>query len=238
MTSNSSVKAGATLLFGRNISNRRGEILLIYNSVPGHDHAAIGFALDAGASIVCPQVDTVEQARHIVSAAKYGAIRNGTRSAPPARLMPGLSDKPVDPSKTLHECVNDQAAIMIQIETLEGIKNLDAILTECGEYIDSVWLGSLDARISMGFAGMGGAEPEWLEAVALYESTLAKHNQAASGFSLGTPEAKAMLSKGKSFLMVAADFFAIVQNGSQDLATSRTDYKQQNHNGIYKRLDV
>jgi 4-hydroxy-2-oxoheptanedioate aldolase len=152
--------------------------------------------------------------------------------------MPGLSDTPLDPSKTIHECVNDQAAIMIQIETLEGIKNLDAILTECGEYIDSVWLGSLDARVSMGLSGMGGAEPEWLEAVALFESTLSKHNQAVSGFSLGTPEAKAMLSKGKSFLMVAADFYSIVGNGLQDLDSSRKDYKQQNFTGVYKRIDV
>lgn len=58
---------------------------LTVNSVPGHDHAAIGFALDAGASIVVPQVETVEQAKHIVSAAKFGAKINGTRSAPPAR---------------------------------------------------------------------------------------------------------------------------------------------------------
>ena len=28
--------------------------------VPGHDHAAIGYALDAGASIVVPQIDTIE----------------------------------------------------------------------------------------------------------------------------------------------------------------------------------
>jgi 4-hydroxy-2-oxoheptanedioate aldolase len=185
-----------------------------------------------------PQVDTVEQARHIVSAAKFGAIRNGTRSAPPARFMPGLSDKPVDPSKTLHECVNDQAAIIIQIETLQAIKNLDEILTECGEYIDSVWLGSLDARVSMGLSGMGGAEPEWLEAVALFESTLAKHNQAVSGFALGPPEVKAMLARGKSFLMVAADFMSIVGNGLQDLASSRADFKQQSQVGIYKRIDV
>jgi 4-hydroxy-2-oxoheptanedioate aldolase len=150
--------------------------------------------------------------------------------------MPGLSDIPVNPKSTLHECVNNQAAIIIQIETIEGIKNLDAILTECGEYIDSVWLGSLDARVSMGLPGMGGTEPEWLEAVALWESTLAKHNQAASGFALGTPEAKAYLSRGKSFLMVAADVFTLVGAGCQDLAEARADYKKQNHKGIYKQL--
>lgn len=66
------------------------------------------------------QVDTVEQAQHVVSAAKFGTRRNGTRSAPPARWVPGLTDMPYDPSRTLHECLNDQAAVMIQIESLEG----------------------------------------------------------------------------------------------------------------------
>ncbi len=88
----------------------------------------------------------------------------------------------------------------------------------------------------MGLPGMGGMEPEWLEAVALWESTLAKHNQAASGFALGTPEAKAYLSRGKSFLMIAADVFTIVGKGCQDLAEARVDYKKQNHNGIYQQL--
>ncbi|KAK1493328.1 HpcH/HpaI aldolase/citrate lyase family protein [Colletotrichum tamarilloi] len=47
--------------------------------VPGHDHAAIGYALDAGASVVIPQVETVEQAKHAISAAKFGIAQNGTR---------------------------------------------------------------------------------------------------------------------------------------------------------------
>lgn len=89
----------------------------------------------------------------------------------------GISDTPIDSSKSIWENVNNQAAVIIQIETLQAIHNLDAILTECGEHIDSVWLGSLDARISMGLPGMGGSEKEWTDAVALYESTLAKHNK-------------------------------------------------------------
>ncbi|KAG4433193.1 hypothetical protein IFR05_011328 [Cadophora sp. M221] len=206
--------------------------------VPGHGHENIGFALDAGASIVVPQVDTVEQARHIVSAARYGAIRNGTRSAPPARYLPGISDTPLDPSLTFHENVNKQAAIVIQIETYTGIQNLDAILTECGDEISSVWLGSLDARISMGFSGggLGGNEPEWLDAVALYESTLAKHNMPASGLAMGTPESKAAMGRGKSFVVVAAETFAIMGAGLTELGYFRENFPKRNHKGVYKQL--
>lgn len=89
--------------------------------VPGHDHAAIGYALDAGASIVVPQVDTVEQAKHVVSSAKFGTRQNGSRSAPPFRWVPGVTDASIDSTKGFHKNLNDQAAIMIQIESLEGM---------------------------------------------------------------------------------------------------------------------
>jgi 2-keto-3-deoxy-L-rhamnonate aldolase RhmA len=188
--------------------------------VPGHDHAAIGYALDAGASIVVPQVDTVAQAKHVVSSAKFGTKQNGTRSAPPFRLIPGLTDIPVDASRTIHENLNDQAAIMIQIESLEGINNLDAILTEVPD-IDAVWLGTLDARVSMnlsGNGGMGGAETEWTDAVAKFEATLKKHNKPYAGFALG-PNMKQMAA-GKSFVLVAADVMALGMLG-QGLAEAK-----------------
>jgi 4-hydroxy-2-oxoheptanedioate aldolase len=57
--------------------------------------------------------------------------------------------------------------------------------------------------------GIMGAEKEWLDAVAIYESTLAKHNKPASGLALGPPEAKATLSKGKSMLFGSADLFGL-----------------------------
>ncbi|KAI9750495.1 MAG: hypothetical protein M4579_006445 [Chaenotheca gracillima] len=174
--------------------------------VPGHDHASIGFALDTGASIIIPQVDTVEQARHVVSAAKFGKAAKGSRSAPPFRWLPGMGDARIDPALSLWENVNNQAAIIIQIESETGLKNLDAILTAVGDQIDAVWMGTLDLRVSMGLDGLWGTEPEYLDAVKSYEDTLKKHRKANSGVCLND-WTKAV---NKAFVIVGGDAFALV----------------------------
>lgn len=180
-------------------------------SVPGHDHAAMGFALDAGASLVIPQVNTVAEARHAISSAKFGARNNGTRSAPPFRLIPGISAIPSDPTETLHENLNRQAAIMIQIETVEAIDNLDAILTEVPE-IDVVWPGMIDIRVSMGLAApaVGEPEPEFVKAMAKFESVLRKHDKPRGGVALGPPEVMRELGKDNCISFIAADAMALM----------------------------
>ncbi|TQS33381.1 hypothetical protein Golomagni_06279, partial [Golovinomyces magnicellulatus] len=196
--------------------------------VPGHDHACINWALDAGASIVIPQVNTVEEAKHVVSCAKFGRKQNGTRSAPPFRFIPGVTDTPHDPKLGLHASLNNQAAIMIQIETLEGINNLDDILTEVKD-IDIVWLGTLDARVSMDLdAGFGAddTEPEWLAAKQKFMDILAKHDKPYGGISFpqppfGSPESLAKAAERMSFIAVAGDVLAL-QGMATDLAVSRT----------------
>ncbi|MCJ1314110.1 hypothetical protein MMC25_007790 [Agyrium rufum] len=175
--------------------------------LPGHDHASVGYALDAGASIIVPQVDTVEQAKHVVSAAKFGRAHNGTRSTPPARWLSGIGDTRLDPSRSLWENVNDQAAIIIQIESELGAKNLDTILTAVGHHIDAVWIGSLDLRVSMGLDGIWGSEERFLDIVKLVEDTLKKHDTPLSGMALFGEYAK---GADKAFVIVGGDCFAFV----------------------------
>ncbi|KAB8236243.1 Pyruvate/Phosphoenolpyruvate kinase-like domain-containing protein [Aspergillus alliaceus] len=121
--------------------------------VPGHDASIIGYALNAGASIIVPHVDMVEEAKHVVSAVKLTESK--------------------------------MTALMIQIESLEGIHNLDAILTKVPE-IDIVWFGTIDARMSMGLAagfGVRGSEPKWLGACDLFHATFRKYKKPHAGFS-------------------------------------------------------
>jgi 2-keto-3-deoxy-L-rhamnonate aldolase RhmA len=122
-----------------------------------------------------------------------------------------LTDRPYDPSRDIHRCLNDQAAVMFQIESLEGIRNLDAILTACPD-VDAIWLGSLDCRISMnlpGNGGMGGSEPEWQEAVGLFKETMRKHDKPYSGFYMGPPEGVKKGIEGMCMAYIDADVVAL-----------------------------
>lgn len=185
--------------------------------------------MDAGASLIIPQVDTVEQARHVISATKFGTKERGSRSAPPYRLMPGLTDTPFNSQKDMWRNWNDQAAVVIQIESLQGIDNLDAILTEVPE-IDAVWLGMLDARISMNMPSGFGVqcdEPEWLTAVGKFQSTLKKHDKPYAGFAFAKGEELRNVTESMSMCVITSDVPKLMEMGGQ-LAEAKSALAQ-NH---------
>lgn len=211
--------------------------MTISDRIPGHDHASIGYALDAGASIVIPQIDTVEQAQHVIAAAKFGPTRKGNRSAPPCRWLPGIGDSGIDPTRSIWENVNDQAAIIIQIESEEGARNLDAILTAVGDQIDAVWMGTLDMRVTMGYDGFWGPEPRFLEVVELYQETLKKHDIPNTGMCLGGDWSK---GANKAFVIVGGDAFAFlgdtvtINNARKNLAPLPTKAKTNGHSSSFE----
>jgi 4-hydroxy-2-oxoheptanedioate aldolase len=201
--------------------------------LPDHHHSSIGYALDAGASILMfPQVTTVSEVKHLISATKFGSKINGTRSAPPARFAPGFSGlasgQALNLSLSLWENFNNQAVIIIQIETLEAINNLDVILTECGKDIDAVWFGALDVKVSMSLpdpfsVNPGGNQVERVAAVEQYEAVLKKHGMLSAGMALAVAGSEAMArnGKGKAFLVLVIDAVDLIVNTSKVLGNAR-----------------
>jgi 4-hydroxy-2-oxoheptanedioate aldolase len=104
--------------------------------VPVGDAALIKQYLDLGAeTLLIPMVDTPEQAAHLVQAMRYpqndgkGGIRGmGGARASRWGMFPNYTKE-----------ANEQVCLLVQAETREALKNLDAIANTPGD--DGVFLG-------------------------------------------------------------------------------------------------
>lgn len=117
-------------------------------------HGEVGTALikqylDIGAqTLLVPMVDTPEQAAHVVRAAKYPpeGVRGMGAALARASRWQAYPDY-------VHEA-NAQVAVLVQAETTEAIRHLDAIAATPG--VDGVFIGPADLSASMGHVGQPG----------------------------------------------------------------------------------
>lgn len=118
--------------------------------VPGHAPEAIAAALDAGAAgVLVPRVSTAEQARAAVQATRYPPV--GSRGVGPGRAAAygyGIPD--------YLAAANDQLFLAIQVETGEGLANIDTIAAVDG--VDVIFIGPGDLSVSIDAMGPAGAE--------------------------------------------------------------------------------
>lgn len=107
-------------------------------SADDSDHA-IGAALDAGArALIVPMVDTAEQARAVVKAAKY----------PPQGGRSGGGVRPMLDYKSYMAAANDELVIAVMIETATALANAAEIAAVPG--VDMLFIGPFDLSMSIG----------------------------------------------------------------------------------------
>ncbi len=107
-----------------------------------NDTADIGQVLDAGADgVIVPMVNTEDDARRAVAAAKYPP--HGVRSWGPRRAALKYTDADAYTRNA------NASLVFAQIETAEAVSNLDAILAVPG--LDGVMIGPGDLAISLGY---------------------------------------------------------------------------------------
>lgn len=107
-------------------------------SADDSDHA-IGAALDAGArALIVPMVDTAEQARAVVKAAKY----------PPQGGRSGGGIRPMLDYKSYMAAANDELVIAVMIETATALGNAAEIAAVPG--VDMLFIGPFDLSMSIG----------------------------------------------------------------------------------------
>lgn len=167
--------------------------------VAGLDPNLIKKALDSGASaVMIPQINNAEEARAAVRAAKYPP--QGARGVSP--LWTFYMDLPW--SEYLPHA-NDEIMVVAQVESPEGIENLDAISAVDG--VDVVFAGPADLAASLGVIGQT-SHPKVKEFLASFPETVAKHGKAA-GIALGTTEdAEEAYRNGYRFIAFGSILFA------------------------------
>lgn len=131
--------------------------------VPANTPEWISRVLDAGAlGIIAPHVESADEARAIVAAAKFPPL--GRRSA--AGALPQLDYRAV-PAREAFPALNQATIVMVQFETAAALEQADAIMAVEG--VDMVMIGTNDLIADMGLTGQYD-HPRLREA---YETTIA-----------------------------------------------------------------
>ncbi|HGE8320461.1 4-hydroxy-2-oxoheptanedioate aldolase [Serratia marcescens] len=113
---------------------------------PWNDAVIIKQLLDVGAqTLLIPMIQNAEQARDAVRATRYPP--HGVRGVGSALARASRWNRV--PDYLLQ--ADEQMCVLVQIETREAVKNLDAILQVEG--VDGVFIGPADLSADMGFAG-------------------------------------------------------------------------------------
>jgi 2-keto-3-deoxy-L-rhamnonate aldolase RhmA len=118
--------------------------------VPAHESFHSTRLLDTGAQgVVVPHVDNAEQARRVVDFCRFPPL--GHRSIPGSMPQTRFAALPI--AETV-ELVNQETLVVVMIETLEGLRNVDAIAAVAG--VDALLVGCTDMAAELGVTGQLG----------------------------------------------------------------------------------
>ena len=166
--------------------------------------------LDIGAqTLLVPMIDTPEQAELVVRATRYApsGIRGmGSALARASRWQAH--------SRYVHEA-NDQVCVLVQAETVEAMKHLDAIAATPG--VDGVFIGPSDLAASMGHPG-NAAHPEVQAAIADGIARIRAAGKAPGILATTEAGARQWLKAGAVFVAVGADTLLLAAGATQLLA--------------------
>lgn len=180
--------------------------------VPRGDHDLIKRVLDGGAmGIVVPMVNTVQEAKEAIAAAKYPPA--GNRSI--GGSIPALNYQAT--AGEYYQHANDEVLVILQTESPEGVANAEEIYQLPG--IDAIFVGPNDLFWQM--KGPDGAAPEPEQFEAMLQRIL------ETGKKFGTPvglhtasvtEAKRRIDEGWQFVAVQSELKMMIEKAQEHVA--------------------
>lgn len=184
-----------------------------------NEELGIKRVLDAGADgIIIPMVNTKQDAIKGLNYCYYppkGSRGVGLNRAQGYGLNAGFKD--------YIDWQTEDLVVIIQIEHINGVKNIDEILSIEG--IDGVIIGPYDLSSSLGYAGQFD-HPEVLEAIAKVKLAC-KTRKVSLGFHVIDPDyekAKLKLEQGYNFIALSTDFLFLGTKAINEMTYLRNYY--------------
>lgn len=154
--------------------------------------------MDAGAyGVIVPMINSKQEAEAAVRAVKYPPV--GKRGVGLARAQ-GYGEKFDEYAAT----VNDESVVIVQIEHIDGVNNLESILSVEG--VDGCIIGPYDLSGSLGTPG-DFEQPDVLAALKKVEQTCSRQ-KVALGIHIVQPDYRLVMekvSKGYTFIAFSLD---------------------------------
>lgn len=158
--------------------------------------------LDYGVqSFVIPMIESKEQAEAMVRAVLYPP--EGIRGVAPAMAR---ASRWGAVENYAHDA-DDEICLILQIESREGIENLDEISQVQG--VDGLFIGPADLAASYGYIG-DTDHPEIEQIIQEALSTIRKSDKAAGILALREQEVQAYMEQGANFIGIGVDLLMLV----------------------------
>ena len=171
--------------------------------------------LDLGATtLLIPMVDTAEQARALVRAARYPQVDDQGANIGGIRGMAGARASSFGRYPHYAQEANAQVCLLVQAESQMALDNLDEIAAVEG--VDGVFIGPADLSASMGYAGQL-AHPVVQAAIIDAIGRINRAGKAAGILSADEALARQYLELGALFVAVGLDASLLAKHTS-DLA--------------------
>jgi 4-hydroxy-2-oxoheptanedioate aldolase len=186
--------------------------------VPWNDPAIIMKLLDAGAyGIICPMVNTRADAETFVGACRYPP--RGYRSFGPTRAT-------FYAGHDYAQFADDQVITMAMIETVEAVRNLEAILSVPG--LDAIYIGPAD--LSQTFGGTERSdltEPKLVEVLDTIIEAAQRHCVVSGIYTNSAHYAAAMVRRGVQFVTVGSDWRLMAAASREAIAAVRSSVGEE-----------
>ncbi|MBZ9907808.1 HpcH/HpaI aldolase/citrate lyase family protein [Mesorhizobium sp. BR115XR7A] len=186
--------------------------------VPGQAPEAIQAALDSGAQgVLVPRVSTSAQAAMAVKASRYPP--RGERGVGPGRAA-GYGYRIPE----YLAGANDRIVVAVQVETSEGLANIEAIADVDG--VDVIFVGPGDLSVSIDAIGPKGAD-KLTDAIRRIIGVAIAHDK-TSGIFCASPQAIGQWAAiGVSFFVLASDTMYLGAGAAANYAAARAELARE-----------